>query len=213
MTVPRRDNVPYLTTQQMIEVDRAMMEDVRIDLVQMMENAGRILARLTVDLHDPERASVLVGKGNNGGGGLVAARYLHMMGVETEVVLATTDLPEVPMRRLSTLRALEVPVRNSMHLPDGVIVDALLGYSQSGVPTGRVGDLVDAVQPLAQSAAQHRQQGLVLQRERTCLAQLDTHHQHAVGVLDRDCRDAWLRHHRGEEVTGTDVLDLLLDLG
>ncbi len=31
--------VPYLTTDQMIEVDRAMMEDFKIDLVQMMENA------------------------------------------------------------------------------------------------------------------------------------------------------------------------------
>ncbi len=37
--------VPYLTTDQMREVDRAMIEDFKIDLVQMMENAGRGLAR------------------------------------------------------------------------------------------------------------------------------------------------------------------------
>ena len=30
-------SVPYLTTEQMIEVDRAMMEDYQIELVQMME--------------------------------------------------------------------------------------------------------------------------------------------------------------------------------
>jgi NAD(P)H-hydrate epimerase len=38
--------LPYVTTEQMIEVDRAMMEDVRIELMQMMENAGRNLAHL-----------------------------------------------------------------------------------------------------------------------------------------------------------------------
>jgi hypothetical protein len=33
----------------MIEVDRAMMEDYRIELIQMMENAGRNLAHLARD--------------------------------------------------------------------------------------------------------------------------------------------------------------------
>jgi NAD(P)H-hydrate epimerase len=47
MTIPvHTGEVPYLTTSQMIEVDRAMMEDFRIDLIRMMENAGRALAHL-----------------------------------------------------------------------------------------------------------------------------------------------------------------------
>ncbi len=41
-------DVPFLTTAQMIEVDRAMMEDYRIELIQMMENAGRNLAHLAL---------------------------------------------------------------------------------------------------------------------------------------------------------------------
>ncbi len=36
-------NVPFLTTEQMREVDRAMVEDYGIALVQMMEHAGRHL--------------------------------------------------------------------------------------------------------------------------------------------------------------------------
>ncbi|NIP35280.1 MAG: NAD(P)H-hydrate epimerase, partial [Thermoplasmata archaeon] len=83
-------------------VDRLTVEEFGITLPQMMENAGRILAELVIELFDPGRASVLVGRGNNGGGGLVAARYIHMKGVETEVVLASPDLPEIPMRRLAT---------------------------------------------------------------------------------------------------------------
>ena len=38
--------VPDLTTEQMVEVDRAMIEDYKIELIQMMENAGRNLAHL-----------------------------------------------------------------------------------------------------------------------------------------------------------------------
>jgi len=39
-------DVPNLTTEQMVEVDRTMIEDYRIELIQMMENAGRNLAHL-----------------------------------------------------------------------------------------------------------------------------------------------------------------------
>ena len=40
------DDVPDISTQQMVEVDRAMVEDYEIELIQMMENAGRNLAHL-----------------------------------------------------------------------------------------------------------------------------------------------------------------------
>ena len=47
MTFPlSKEQVPYITTAQMIEVDRAMIEDYKIGLIQMMENAGRNLAHL-----------------------------------------------------------------------------------------------------------------------------------------------------------------------
>ena len=137
-------DVPSITVEQMREVDRLAVEEYGITLPQMMENAGRVVAQLIIDLYDPERVSVLVGKGNNGGGGLIATRYLHMRGVETEVALATSDLPEVPMRRLSTLRALDIPVRTSTRFDDGIILDALLGYDQKGGPMGHVADLVEA---------------------------------------------------------------------
>jgi NAD(P)H-hydrate epimerase len=64
--------VPYLTTEQMIEVDRAMVEDYRIELVQMMENAGGNLAHLArvrflKDEPGGKRVVVLAGSGGNGG--------------------------------------------------------------------------------------------------------------------------------------------------
>ena len=42
--------IPSITTEQMIEVDRLMIEVYKIELIQMMENAGRCLA-LTAKRH------------------------------------------------------------------------------------------------------------------------------------------------------------------
>ena len=75
-------DIPYLTTDQMREVDRAMIEDYYIELIQMMENAGRNLAHLARTRFlggDPrgQHVVVLAGSGGNGGGGLVCARRLH----------------------------------------------------------------------------------------------------------------------------------------
>ena len=77
-----RGKIPYLTTKQIIEVDQLMVEKYHIDLIQMMENAGRNLAHLartrflTGDL-EQKRVKVLAGTGRNGGGALVCARRLH----------------------------------------------------------------------------------------------------------------------------------------
>jgi NAD(P)H-hydrate epimerase len=59
-TVDRRD-VPTLTTDQMREVDRAMVEDLHIELIQMMENAGRSLAELALARFAPVTVTVLAG--------------------------------------------------------------------------------------------------------------------------------------------------------
>jgi len=36
-----KGKIPNLTTDEMIEVDRLMMDEYHIELIQMMENAGR----------------------------------------------------------------------------------------------------------------------------------------------------------------------------
>src|SRR6516165_2572501 len=75
------EDLPALTADQMRAVDRAMIEDLHIDLVQMMENAGRNLAELAIRLFSPTTCVVLAGPGGNGGGGLAAARHLTNRGV------------------------------------------------------------------------------------------------------------------------------------
>ena len=87
MRTVSRSAVPALTTEQMRAVDQAMVEDLHIELVQMMENAGRGLAELAITRFSPDSVTVLAGPGGNGGGGLVAARHLANRGCQVQAVL------------------------------------------------------------------------------------------------------------------------------
>jgi len=148
-----RDQVPYLTTEQMIEVDRAMMEDLTIGLIQMMENAGRSLAHLARSRFlggDPrgKRVVVLAGTGGNGGGALVCARRLHNYGARVTVFVTKLDeaFKPVPAHQLDILRRMKLSVGQAnavrtMDAPD-LVVDGLIGYSLKGAPRGAAADLI-----------------------------------------------------------------------
>jgi NAD(P)H-hydrate epimerase len=120
-------------------------------LEQMMENAGRSLAavarRLLGGWLAEQQVVVLAGPGSNGGGGLVAARHLASAGTTVVVALdrPTSELGPVPSRQLVLARAAGVSVQDAPQPDDEphLIVDALLGYSQSGPPRDRTRELVD----------------------------------------------------------------------
>lgn len=132
-------NLPALTTEQMIEVDRLMIEEWGITLIQMMENAGRNLAelakRLLQDLPE-KKIVVLCGAGNNGGGGMVAARHLHNWGANVNVVLVGDEsrLKEVPAHQWKILKRMGVTVADSDLSKANLILDAMLGYGAKGNP-------------------------------------------------------------------------------
>lgn len=145
--------IPFLTTDQMREVDRAMIEDYHIELIQMMENAGRHLAHLARRRFlagDPRgrRVLVLAGSGGNGGGGLVCARRLHNWGVGVQVVTTRPDdgYRGIPAHQLDILRRMGVtvnPADEITGLPAAdLIVDAIIGYSLSGAPRGTAARLI-----------------------------------------------------------------------
>ena len=150
-TVPT-DTVPVLATTEMREVDRLMIDEVGIDLIQMMENAGRSLADLVVSNYRPASVTVLAGSGGNGGGGLAAARHLTNRGVF--VRLCTTrpsqPPPQVPEPHRNPLRQVG-GVRDEEPRHGDLVIAAILGYALQGDPTGRAGDLVQWV--CSQSAA------------------------------------------------------------
>jgi len=140
------DSVGWITEAQMIEVDRVMVEDLHIDLLQMMENAGRNLAHLVLDLHAPERVSVAAGSGGNGGGGMVAARHLANAGVDVTVTLTRDvgQLSGVPAHQLDILQRMGVAVASDL-APSDLCIDAVIGYSLQGPPRGRSEQLISEI--------------------------------------------------------------------
>lgn len=133
--------IPLLSTEQMVEVDRLMVGDFSISLTQMMENAGRNLAdlarRLLGGLVEGRRVAVICGAGNNGGGGLVAARYLHNWGAEISLASAfdPSRLKEVPAHQWQILRKMGFELDDQPDLKRAeLILDALIGYGLRGDP-------------------------------------------------------------------------------
>lgn len=146
-------DIPYLTTDQMREVDRAMMHDYQIELIQMMENAGRSLAHLARDRFldgdlRGKSVTVLAGTGGNGGGALVCARRLHNYGANIRVFVTRNDgdFTPVPAHQLGILRRMNVSVAQTAALGDAgtadLIVDGIIGYSLKGAPRGSAADMI-----------------------------------------------------------------------
>lgn len=154
MTIPVYSaEVPYVTTAQMVEVDRAMIKDFHIELIQMMENAGRELAHLARARFldgDPrgKRVVLLAGTGGNGGGALVCARRLHNWGAQAQVFVTRPDddFTPIPKHQLDILRRMKAPIAladaiGSIETP-ALIIDGLIGYSLRGAPRGPAADLI-----------------------------------------------------------------------
>lgn len=171
MAVPglRAADVPTVTAMQMADVDRSAVEDFGITLLQMMEQAGSHLADVVRmeaggDLRE-QRVVVAVGPGNNGGGGLVAARHLVNRGASVRVVLARPALrmSEAARHQLATLIAMGAHCCVATYdLTDeelehvlvnaDVVVDAVLGYRIHGAPRDEaerlIGFIVRAGRPV-----------------------------------------------------------------
>ncbi|MFX0204910.1 MAG: NAD(P)H-hydrate epimerase [Candidatus Hodarchaeota archaeon] len=123
---------------QMQEVDRLMMEGYQIPVELMMEHVGLNLAWLAVNhfTNGDCTFQVIVGSGNNGGGGLVAARRLSSWGMKTEVFLLKGEdsLRNIPMKQLFRLRKIRVPLFEGIPADpingnkNLLVLDCFIGY-------------------------------------------------------------------------------------
>lgn len=124
--------------EQMMEVDRVMIDELGITLLQMMENAGRNLADLSIRRFQPERVVVVAGSGGNGGGGMAAARHLANRSRSVEVVCISEPRGEGPSRQRDILHRMGIAVHRELPAMESadLIVDAMIGYSLVGAPRG-----------------------------------------------------------------------------
>ncbi len=155
---------PALTAAQMAAVDALAMAR-GLALLQMMENAGGLLARAArlcpgwpaTGCIEPAAAPILVlaGRGGNGGGAMAAARRLAGQGFAVTAIstVAKSQLIPATRRQWRWFTAMTGhPFRSILgdwkagsriRLPAAtLIIDGLLGYSLKGAPRGAVAALI-----------------------------------------------------------------------
>jgi hydroxyethylthiazole kinase-like uncharacterized protein yjeF len=140
----------YLTAEEMAEADRTTIDDYGIDVLALMENAGLGAANLARKMLGGgvkgKRVCTLVGRGNNGGDGLVIARHLCNWGAAVQVVLAgdRSELRDVPAKQAAVADKMGIPFKGPTEDFGKVqlLVDALLGYGSKGNPREPVAGVI-----------------------------------------------------------------------
>lgn len=145
--------VPAVTAEQMREIDRIATEETGPNLYQMMENAGRNLAELSLHALGSHWKSakvlVLAGGGGNGGGGLCAARHLANRDMRVEYCLASGgahgEVSEFQRKVLQSTHAAEVILKPHTGVTYDLIIDALIGYGLRSAPVDDVAEAIEWV--------------------------------------------------------------------
>jgi NAD(P)H-hydrate epimerase len=139
---------PLPAAAQMRATDAWAIQQRGIPSLDLMERAGEGLARVVEDVASAGPVAVVVGRGNNGGDGLVSARILRARGREVRV-LAVGDMDALEGDAKANLDRLggEAPVPFEAGALDGVavIVDAMLGTGFSGAPREPVRGAIEAI--------------------------------------------------------------------
>ncbi|MFB0545931.1 MAG: NAD(P)H-hydrate dehydratase [Anaerolineae bacterium] len=146
-----------VTTQQMRDIEKAA-DAGGLSYATMMENAGRAVALATqryIGDVDGKKIFVLVGPGNNGGDGLVAARYLHQEGAHAVLYIWKREPEGDENFRLAQEQKIPLvwaeedakltKLRNLLRQADAII-DALLGTGVSRPIKGTLKEILEAVQ-------------------------------------------------------------------
>lgn len=130
-----------VSTAELVEREQAVIA-AGTSATELMERAGRGMAEI-IQAEFPAARDVLllIGKGNNGGDGLVVARHLAIAGWTVRVVLAEGDkqLRDLPREQWQRLSAEHPDVLSHAQLHDtlfpkanGLVIDALLGVGSNG---------------------------------------------------------------------------------
>ncbi len=121
--------IQALSLESFKKMDYLAVEKYDLSIELMMENAGLQLARLTASKAARDsKITIGVGNGNNGGGGLVAARRLAAWGFDVNLDLAVAITKNLPCAQLK--RALLFGAKQGLPTRTDIWIDAYLGFSQ-----------------------------------------------------------------------------------
>jgi NAD(P)H-hydrate epimerase len=139
---------PLYQADEMRAVDSWAIEEQEVPSLDLMERAGLGLARVAAEVAGDGPVRVVIGKGNNGGDGLVAARFLREEGRVVDVlpVAPVEELSGDPAKMLERLPGSAPEPFSAERLEgSGVVVDALLGTGFSGAPREPVAGAIAAI--------------------------------------------------------------------
>lgn len=145
-----RAGVAYVTAEEMRKIDEVTIRDFKVDVLTLMENAGRVSAGLARQMLRGitvgKRVACLVGGGNNGGDGLVAARHLANWGAVVKVIAGTTKdkMKSVPLGQLHIIEKMGIPILSKDYaLRDyDLLIDGLIGYGLEGNPRDKIAGII-----------------------------------------------------------------------
>ena len=141
-------------------LDRRTIIEARVPSTVLMERAGEGIVKYLEEYCGPARGktiTIICGKGNNGGDGLVVARLLHRRHARIRVMLLTpiTDLNRdaaIMYRRFTKVAGQAAIVRfrsadqvQSLFASSDILIDALLGTGLSSVVTGTYREAIDLI--------------------------------------------------------------------
>lgn len=146
-----KGNLPYISPDQMKEIERLMTEDYGISLIQMMENAGHNLAVLAREKflgNDPfaKKVIVVAGPGGNGGGTMVAARRLKTWGADVSILLTDPKgkFRQETIYQFSICQKMNIPTIDDIKQAD-LIIDGIVGYGLLGNTRDKTSKIIDMV--------------------------------------------------------------------
>jgi NAD(P)H-hydrate epimerase len=149
---PLPDCTPLFDAAALREADRRASRNHAIPSILLMERAGLASAEAILARWPERRAAmVVVGVGNNGGDGVVAARHLAEAGWAVELTAPEGRVPSAPdaaaMVAVAASLGLVVRPLEPADLEGGgrVVVDALLGTGATGAPRGAVAGAVEGI--------------------------------------------------------------------
>ena len=137
-----------VSVKQMTRVDEIAINEFGISLVEMMELAGSNLAVLSIQyLKKGGKVLVLSGSGHNGGGGLVAARYLNDLDYDVSVFLTFPKLKPTTKQQLDLLRNLPITIVSKLPKLDKfeLLIDSILGYNVKGEVREPIKSLIENI--------------------------------------------------------------------
>lgn len=136
----------YIYSSDEIKKADHLAEERGMTVFTLMENAGRSLYEAIAAKIDKQKTIlILAGKGNNGGDGIVLARYLKQKGYQTELsfplgIPKTGGPAEKHLRYFEECGYLSVPFHKEIICD--VVIDALLGAGASLPLRNNAEDLV-----------------------------------------------------------------------